>query len=71
MLTAAKKKTTASPSVTNQKTPAGRVAATITRSIKYPNVAFDIGVEPKFAEFVASQLDDLYKTFHSRGEAHE
>ena len=70
VLAAAAKKTAAT-SVTRWKTPAGQVAATLTRSKKALNVAFDVGVAPGFAEFVASQLDDLYKSFRERGEIGE
>jgi len=71
VLSAAAKNTALSPSVTSWKTPAGRIAATITRSNKSINLAFDAGVEPRFADFVASQLDELYNTFLSRGEPRE
>jgi ParB family chromosome partitioning protein len=71
VFSAATKKAAVLPAVTRWKTPAGRVGATITRSNKSISFAFDAGVEPQFAEFVASQLDGLYQTFMSRGEPRE
>ena len=68
VFSAATKKTVSPPSVSRWKTPAGRVAATITRSNKSISLEFDAGVEPKFADFVASQLDELYNAFLSPGE---
>ena len=68
VFSATAKKTVSPPSVSRWKTPAGRVAATITRSNKSISLAFDADVEPKFADFVASQLDELYNAFLSRGE---
>ena len=40
-------------------------------SNKSINFAFDSDVEPKFADFVASQLDELYNAFLSRGNARD
>ena len=45
------------------------MVATITRSNKAINLAFDSRNEPEFADFVTSQLDELYTAFLSRAKA--
>jgi len=57
------------PTVTNWKSASGRAVAIITKSNKAINFAFDPRTEPEFADFVASQLDDLYTAFLSRAKA--
>jgi ParB family chromosome partitioning protein len=57
------------PTVASWKSESGRAAATITRSKNAINLAFDSSNEPEFADFVASQLDDLYIAFLSRAKA--
>ncbi len=57
------------PAITNWKSSSGRVSATLMQSGKAISLAFDQGTEPEFAEFVASQLDELYSTFLSRAKA--
>ena len=55
--------------VATWKSESGRVVATITRSNKAINLAFDSRKEPEFADFVTSQLDELYTAFLSRAKA--
>ncbi len=57
------------PTVATWKSEFGRAVAAITRSNKAINLAFDCRNEPEFAEFVASQLDQLYTAFLSRAKA--
>ncbi len=57
------------PTVATWKSESGRVVATITRSNKAINLAFDSRNEPEFADFVTSQLDELYTAFLSRAKA--
>ncbi len=61
--------TRSQPTVAAWKSESGRAVATITRSNKAINLAFDSRNEPEFAEFVASQLDELYTAFLSRAKA--
>ena len=52
-------------SVANWKSVCGRVVATITRSRRGLRLEFDPRSDPAFADFVASQLDDLYTAFQA------
>jgi ParB family chromosome partitioning protein len=55
--------------VTNWKSLCGRAGATITRSRKTIRLEFDPRSDPTFADFVASQLDELHAAFLSRAQA--
>jgi ParB family chromosome partitioning protein len=57
------------PAVTNWKSACGRAVATITRSSRAIRLEFDPRSDPTFADFVASQLDDLYAAFLSQAKA--
>lgn len=69
ILAAATVVTRSRATVTTWKSSTGRASAALTRTGKAITVAFDPGGEPEFAEFVASQLDELYSTFLSRAKA--
>ncbi|MBF9235696.1 plasmid partitioning protein RepB [Microvirga alba] len=64
VLAATKEKRVERPKATTWKSSGGHATAKIVRSGKLMTLAIDR--EPEFAEFVASQLDDLYSTFLSR-----
>jgi ParB family chromosome partitioning protein len=68
---AATARQTSRSSVTIWRSPVGGAAATLTRTSKTTNLAFDQSTDPKFAEFVASQLDELHSRFLSRTLATE
>jgi ParB family transcriptional regulator, chromosome partitioning protein len=59
------------PSVTTWRSSAGGATATLTRTSKATNLTFDQRTDPEFAEFVASQLDELHSRFLSRTLATE
>ena len=54
------------PSVTRWKSPSGQAAARITKTDSSVTLAFDRNVEPEFAEFMASRLDEIHSMFLSR-----
>jgi hypothetical protein len=56
-------------SVTNWKSVCGRAVATITRSRRGVRLEFDPRSDPTFADYVASQLDELYTAFQSLAKA--
>jgi len=66
---ATKPSTETQPSSVGWKSASGRAAATITRSSNVVTLAFNAKSEPEFAEFVASQLDELYAAFQSGEKA--
>ena len=56
-------------SVTNWKSVCGRAVATITRSRRGVRLEFDPRSDPTFADYVASQLAELYTAFQSLAKA--
>jgi ParB family chromosome partitioning protein len=69
ILSAATPKVRSQPVIVNWKSLSGKASAKLTKTGKAVSLAFDHRTEPKFAEFVASRLDDLYSSFLSQANA--